>query len=204
MAPIGQHAAAAGHIARRLFLRAALVALIAAVPMAGAPAFAGNGVEAHGPVSVSESDGVYRVAATFTVAQPPAVAFAVLTDFEWIPQYVPDMKVSTVLERNERGTVVEQEAVARLMMFSKRVHLILHVSEDGNTIRFRDKCGRSFAIYEGEWIVQPAGHGSTITYRLAVKPSFDVPAFVLKRLMKRDATDLIASITTEINAGSAR
>src|SRR5690349_21730035 len=189
MVPRSQHAAAAGRqYARRLFLCAAIVAAIGA---------AGSAAD-EPPVNVTESNGVYRVTAMFSVPQPPTAAIAVLTDFERIPEYVPDMKTSTVLERNEAGTIVEQEAIAKFMMFSKRVHLVLHVSEVAGTITFRDECRQSFAVYEGSWVVKPAGDGATITYRLAATPNFEVPGFVLKRLLKRDASDLIERIKAEI------
>jgi hypothetical protein len=101
-------------------------------------------------VTVREARGVYAVSARFQVAEPPAVALAVLTDYENIPRFLPDVTSSVVRERSERRAVVEQEAVSRMMMFSKKVHLI--------------------------------------TYELTAKPSFDVPEFILKRLLKRDST----------------
>ena len=193
MVPQGRYAAAAGRQhARRLFLCAAIVVMSS---VAGAAAD-------NAPVSVVETGGVYRVSATFSIPQSPAAAIAVLTDFERIPEYVPDMKASTVRERSDTRTVVEQEAVAKFMMFSKRIHLVLHVSEAAGTITFRDACGKSFAVYEGSWEVKPAGQGSTITYRLAAKPTFEVPAFVLRRLLKRDATDLIDRIKAEMQSRS--
>lgn len=202
MVPQRQHAATAGHIARRLFLCAALVAVSATVRASAEPLDSAGRDEAS-PVAVTERDGIYQVEATFSVPQAPAVATAVLMDFERIPAYVPDMKTSIIIERNEHGPVVEQEAIAKFMMFSKRVHLILQVIEEAGTIRFRDKCGSSFALYEGAWIVKAAARGTTITYRLSAKPSFDVPSFLLKRLMKRDAAELIASITNQIATRTA-
>jgi hypothetical protein len=44
-----------------------------------------------------------------------------------------------------------QEAVARLMFVSKRVLLILEITEAMDTLRFRDRSGTSFACYEGTW-----------------------------------------------------
>lgn len=188
MVPAGRHASAAGPRARRLLLCAALVA--------GTVTLAAASDDPN--VGVAESGGTYRVTAMFQVPQPPAVALAVLTDFERIPQYVPDIKRSTVLERSDDGTLVEQEVIAKFMMFSKRVHLILRVSEQAGVIRFHDECATSFAVYNGSWTVRPAGSGASITYQLDARPSFEVPAFVLRRLLKRDATDLIARITGEI------
>ena len=102
-------------------------------------------------VTVNESRGHYRVAAAFTVPQPASVARATLTDYAEIPRFMPDVRRSEVLERADDRTVVEQEAVAKFMMFSKRVHLVLDVEDGGATIRFNDTCGKSFEHYEGSW-----------------------------------------------------
>jgi ribosome-associated toxin RatA of RatAB toxin-antitoxin module len=185
------HVAAAGRQrVRWLFLCTAIVVMAA------------NGSHAAGDgdpqVAVIESAGVYQVAASFSVTEAPAVALAVLTDFERIPRFMPDMKSSSVLEHTDAGTLVEQEAVARFMMFSKRVHLRLRVNERDGTIRFRDECGKSFARYEGLWKIAAKDGRTTIEYQLAAKPRFEVPAFVLTRLMKRDAAQMIARLQAEI------
>lgn len=153
-------------------------------------------------VTVRETGGVYSVSARFRVPQPPAIAVAVLTDYENIPRFLPDVTSSVVRERSDSHAIVEQEAVSRLMMFSKKVHLMLEITEDGNTIRFRDGCGRSFEQYEGAWRVTASGAGSEITYELTAKPDFEVPEFILKRLLKRDSTRTIERLTAEIASRS--
>jgi ribosome-associated toxin RatA of RatAB toxin-antitoxin module len=183
-------AAAGRQHVRRLFLCALMVAMASGMPTAE-PAD-------ESQVTVNESAGLYQVAATFVVAEPPAVVRAVLTDFERIPKFMPDMKTSIVLERGEAGTLVEQEAIARFMMFSKRLHLVLRVNEREGTIRFRDECGKSFARYEGLWKVTVQDGRTAIEYQLGAKPKFDVPAFVLTRLMKRDAVAMIQRLQAEI------
>jgi hypothetical protein len=87
--------------------------------------------------------------------------FAVLTDYEQIPRFTPGVKTSTVLERGVGSAVVEQEATSRLMMFSKTVHLVLEIREGTNTLRFRDRSGRSFTRYEGCGRLSGAGGGTT-------------------------------------------
>jgi ribosome-associated toxin RatA of RatAB toxin-antitoxin module len=149
-------------------------------------------------IDVAENDGVYRVNASFTVAATAKAVAAVLTDYERIPDFMPDVITSQVLSRTADGLVVEQEATAKFMMFSKRVHLVLEVSEDGNTIRFRDRCGRSFTTYEGKWILTETNGETTVSYRLAAHPAFEVPGFVLKRLLKRDAALMIDRLKAEI------
>jgi carbon monoxide dehydrogenase subunit G len=177
-----------------------LVAASLALALTGAMAEAGPAPT----VTVREERGVYSVSARFHVVEPPAVALAVLTDYENIPRFLPDVTSSVVRERSERRAVVEQEAVSRMMMFSKKVHLMLEITEDADAIRFRDRCGRSFAQYEGAWRVTARGTGSDITYELTAKPSFDVPEFILKRLLKRDSTRTIERLAAEIAARATR
>jgi ribosome-associated toxin RatA of RatAB toxin-antitoxin module len=112
---------------------------------------------------------------------------------------MPDVRSSRVIERRENIAVVEQEAVARWMTFSKRIHLVLEVSEGEQTIRFRDRCGKSFDHYEGAWtLTAKSPKRVEVRYELAAKPSFDVPEFLLKRLLKRDAQEMIRRLREEM------
>ena len=149
-------------------------------------------------ISVHEEEGVYRVQARFAIPQPASVAFAVLTDYEQIPRFMPDVRTSTLRERGNGRAVVEQEAIARVMMFSKRVHLVLEIQEEASAIRFRDRCGKSFIRYEGSWQLTEQRGSAAITYELIAKPSFDVPPFLLRRLLKRDAKVMIERLQTEM------
>jgi ribosome-associated toxin RatA of RatAB toxin-antitoxin module len=183
--------------ARRLFVMVAigLAGLLTVRPDASAVA-----PEAAPQVGVRESDGVYCVTAQFVVTQPPSVVLSVLTDYEQIPHFMPDMKSSIVRERSADRVLVEQEAVARVMMFSKRIHLLLEVRAQDSSLHFRDASGRSFTKYEGSWRVEQVGGRTTVRYDLSATPSFDVPSFLLTRLLRRDANQMIERLRTEIAA----
>lgn len=178
--------------ARRLVVTVALV-VVSTVSM---PVF----IVAQGDplVTVTEDAGVFAVAAAFTITQAGSFAHAALTDYAEIPRFMPEVRTSHVLERGGNRAVVEQEAVARFMLFSKRVHLLLEVHEDRGTIRFRDRSGKSFSRYEGVWTITERDGKTQVTYELVANPSFDVPEFLLKRLLKRDASQMIERLKTEI------
>jgi ribosome-associated toxin RatA of RatAB toxin-antitoxin module len=179
-------------IGGRLLPAAAAFFLLQTSPAARQPA--------PGSLSVHELHGIYTVLARFVVEQPPAVALAVLTDYEQIPQFMPGVRSSTVLERSAGRTVVEQEAVSSVMVFSKRIHLVLEIDEGADVLRFRDRCGRSFVSYKGTWRVSSDEGRTTITYELTAEPSFEVPGFMLKRLMRRDSAQMIERLQREIAA----
>jgi ribosome-associated toxin RatA of RatAB toxin-antitoxin module len=149
---------------------------------------------------VREEHGVYVVSAEFNTVGTGAAALAALTDYENIPRFMPAVRSSKVIERGDGYSVVEQEAMATFMLFSRRVHLMLEVREHSGTVRFIDRCGQSFERYEGAWTISERDGRTTISYELEAKPSFDVPGFVLKRLMKRDARQMIGHLQREIAA----
>jgi uncharacterized membrane protein len=186
-------------------VKTTLVLLVVAIIASAAPRAEAMAQETD--VNVREEDGMYHVAATFSVTRSVPVIFDVLTDYEQIPRYMPDVRSSRILERGDGRAVVEQEAVARVMMFSKRVHLVLDIdtgidtgiADASRAIRFRDRSGKSFAHYEGAWtLAATSPERVEVRYELAARPSFDVPAFLLKRLLQRDAREMIRRLRDEM------
>lgn len=196
MAGIARRAALTG--GRTAACRIAAVALLVLTGVV--PLSAAGGRQDEPAITVSEKSGVFRVTAAFTVPQRPAFAMAILTDYPEIPRFMPEVRTSHVLERSENRTVVEQEVVARFLLFSKRVHLVLEVEQQPESVRFRDRCGQSFTRYDGRWTVAERDGGSYITYELSVTPSFHVPGFMLRRLLKRDAVQMIQRLSEAIDA----
>ena len=149
-------------------------------------------------LTVREARGVYTVSARFVADQPAAVVLNVLTDYAEIPRFLPDVRTSIVQERGAGWAVVEQEAASGLMMFSKRVHLVLDIQEHADAVLFRDRCGRSFARYEGAWRLSQQGAQTVIDYELTAQPRFEVPGWMLKRVVRRDSAEMIGRLQREI------
>jgi ribosome-associated toxin RatA of RatAB toxin-antitoxin module len=183
--------------ARRVFAAATLL-LVGACVVGAEPTEDGPPPQ----VVVTEESGLYTVVARFQVPQSPSIALAVLTDYEQIPRFMPGVKTSVVRKRCEGRVVVEQEAVSHMWMFSKRVHLLLNVNEESDAIRFHDFSASSFTRYEGVWRLARVKDETVITYGLRAKPSFTVPDFVLTRILRRDATQMIEGLRAEIAARS--
>jgi ribosome-associated toxin RatA of RatAB toxin-antitoxin module len=151
-------------------------------------------------ISVREEGGAYTVYARFNVAEPPAVVRRVLTDYDSIPRFMPSVRTSRVVERRDGSVRVEQEAVSRYLLFSKRVHLLLEVNEADEVIEFRDLCAKSFKRYEGAWAIAATGRDTELSYELTAQPAFGVPGFILRKLLDRDAREMIDALRVEISA----
>jgi len=182
---------------RRFFVS---VALVAATILPATALATIDDPEPQRTVTVREEHGVYFVAARFQVKQALGIALAVLTDYEQIPRFMPNVQSSIVLERSSGRAVVQQQGISRMMMFSKRVYLVLEITEKPDTLRFRDRSGTSFARYEGMWTLCEENGGTEIQYELAAQPSFGVPEFLLKRLLRRDSGEMIDALKRAIAA----
>lgn len=196
---------------RTLTIRVTAVVLLAAAicggPAAAADpsAFAEASADQPAPhVSVREDRGTYAVTARFEISQSAAAALAVLSDYEQIPTFMPEVQTSVVVERTAGRTLVQQEAISRFMMFSRKVHLLLEVTREPGTIRFVDRCGTSFTSYEGAWRAVTENGRTIVSYELTATPGFDVPEFILKRLLKRNSVRMIGRLQREIGARAAR
>jgi hypothetical protein len=148
-------------------------------------------------VSVREAGSAYIVEARFDVAASTAVVREVLTDYDGIPRFMPDIRTSIVRSREGSAVTVEQEAQSRFLMFSKTIHLLLQVQEGAHVLSFQDLCGASFTRYEGSWTLAAAGNGTTVVYKLTADPSFKVPASVIRRLLERNARQTIEHLRAE-------
>lgn len=183
---------------RRLVVCRLLVGVAAGMLVTGTDTHAGSEADSEHHVSVREQDGIYSVRATFEVAQSASMAFAVLTDYPAIPRFMPTVRSSVVRERAHGSAVVEQEATARFLLFSRKIHLVLEITETPTRITFRDRCGASFALYEGVWQIEQRTGRTHLEYQLSAKPSFSVPEFVIQRLLKRDAVRMVKELQAEI------
>lgn len=181
--------------------RLVTAAVVFAAALCGGPAAADPGAP---QVSVREDRGTYAVTARFEIPESAAAALAVLSDYEQIPKFMPEVQSSVVVGGSGGRTLVQQEAVSRFMMFSKKVHLLLEVTREPGAIRFVDRCGTSFASYEGAWRAVTENGRTIVSYELNAKPGFDVPEFILKRLLKRDSIRMIERLQREIGARAAR
>jgi hypothetical protein len=175
-----------------------------AVALVGATLGAAAAPGSEPVVSVRERGGAYVVSASFQVPEAAPVVRDVLTDYANIARFMPGVEKSRIVERTDRFVRVEQEAVSRYLMFSRRVHLLLEVEEGPDAIWFRDRCNQSFEHYEGAWTLSAREGATEIRYELTARPAFGVPGFVIRRLLERDARAMIDGLRAEIAARAPR
>ena len=145
-----------------------------------------------------EKVGVDEVKAQFYVKADPATAWAVLSDYEHIPQFVHTMKKSHIDEVKDGNIYLTQEAEAGFLFITKRVHVLLKVHEvPGKSISFEDVSQKDFCFYQGSWAIEPAPQGGvSVVYQLEAKKNFDAP--FAGDYMNGGVKDLLTAVQQEI------
>lgn len=178
------------------FLLGALVIATPARPDAEAEA---AGSRSDVVVHVTRDRGDYVVEGRCRTAASAAAAWAVLTDYDAIERFVPSMRESRVTERTGNHLLVEQIAIGRLFLFSRKVTVVLFVEEEPpGTIRFEDVLRRDFSMYRGEWRIEERDGGREIFYRVTARPSFRVPDMIARGMFARTARELLSEVGAEI------
>ena len=153
---------------------------------------------------VSHGENGIELEGRFAIGASPAVAWSVLTDYDGIERFVHSMRESRVTYRDADSVYVDQLAVGRMFLFSRRLHTELHIHEEPpRRVLFEDALGRDFRSYRGEWEIESTTAGAIVTYELEADPSFPIPEFVARGLIRSAARELLAEVRTEIERRAA-
>jgi hypothetical protein len=144
-------------------------------------------------------NGTYRLEGHMKVAGTPYNVWKVLTDYENISKFVSSMRKSTIKESTTDRLLLEQEALGKEFVFSKRIRVVLQVTEiPYRKILFEDVSHADFEFYEGSWEIQSGPAGCDVLYRLNCKRLFMVPNILAKDALKKSAAGLLNEVRAEI------
>ena len=150
-------------------------------------------------VAVDHRDGRYVASLRMVVSARPATALAVLTDFDHMADFVPNVTSSRIVARNGNVLRVAQEGRAEFGPFSWRFasERQVEVFPDGRVLS-RALSGSSLSM-QSELRLHPAGTGGTlIEYRIVSVPDFWVPASVGTAFMQHEMEEQFAAIAREM------
>lgn len=131
-----------------------------------------------------------KVQAQIDLDHPLEQVWQVLTDYEALDQFIPNLAKSDRIQHPGSGIRIEQVGVqnALLLQFSARVVLDM-IEEFPHRIRF-DMVEGDFRDFSGSWGLQPASdlnHGkTTLTYNVVVCLSHLMPVALIEQRFCQD------------------
>lgn len=163
-------------LAARMGTAALALAALAALAAWWPPAAAGQEPIIAGSLSqvvvsfADLGDSTMQLEGRFMTTASSTTAWSVLTDYDHIPSFVTSMRSSRVKARGDGYLLVEQESVARMLWFQRKMDVLLKVREEPpHRIAFDDVSKVSFERYEGSWTLEDTPGGREVIYRLTVK-----------------------------------
>nr|WP_235922727.1 SRPBCC family protein [Rugamonas aquatica] len=144
---------------------------------------------------------MYEVDATGTVAAPLPKVWRILTGYERMAEFVPDMESCKVLSRNGNEVIVEQFGVARFLFMTKSIHLIVRATEQPMSSIDISLISGDMKHYESHWelIPVPETGGTRVVYSGKLIPNFYVPGILGAKMIRGDIERMMNAVLARLD-----
>jgi len=149
-------------------------------------------------IEIVEKDDGYVADVVMFAPVPPAIAWDVLTDFDKMAGWVPNVKESKVLARDGNVLEIEQRGVAKFGIASfPYVSARKMVLDPQKTVKATQTKG-SMKRLESLMRVSAEGAGTQLNYRLELVPSGLAAMALSKDFLKHELTEQFTAIVGEM------
>lgn len=110
----------------------------------------------------------------------------VLTDYECLADFIPNLATSQRLEHPQNGIRLEQIGVQNALFLKFSARVVLDMTEDFlNTIHFEMVEG-DFKAFSGDWRLEPVADGTQLVYSLFIWPKRTMPVIAIEKRLRYD------------------
>lgn len=144
----------------------------------------------------------FEMHASGFVRRSQKTAWQVLTDYERLHEFVPNLLSSRLLERNGAQATLEQQGRVGFFFMTRTIHLVLRVTEHPFSALDINLIAGDMKRYATRWEIAPASrngeNGAHISYSGMVEPDFFVPSLLGAALLRADLTQMLEAVIAEI------
>ena len=184
---------------------------IASIPLAAATAQE-SAVPADIEVAVQRvsQDGksFYKINAKAFARAAPQPVWKVLTNYDRLTEFVPNLESSKTLSRDGGEAIIEQYGRAGFLFISHSVHLVLRVVEQPISAIDITLLSGDMKHYASHWEIAAAerdgASGTLISYSGELAPDFFVPPLIGSALIRSDVRNMVTAVVKEIESRAGR
>lgn len=179
---------------RRCLHRLAALALAC---LAGASALA----QEKSPVrsfDVVQNDDVYVATVVMFAPVAPGIAWSVLTDFENMQKWVPNVRESKVAARDGNTVTVEQKGVAKFGLLSFPYESARRMQLDPQNSVQSTQLSGSMRRLVSLMKLSPEGAGTRLDYKIEIEPAGVAAAVMSKKFLQHELTEQFTAIVGEM------
>ena len=131
-----------------------------------------------------------KITAKVQIPQPVEQIWKVLTDYEALPDFLPNLAKSRLIEHPNGGIRLEQVGSQRLLNFNFWARVVLDLEECfPKEINFRMVEG-DFKGFSGSWCLEPYSLGeyvgTNLCYTIQVWPKLTMPVGIIENRLSKD------------------
>jgi ribosome-associated toxin RatA of RatAB toxin-antitoxin module len=137
-----------------------------------------------------------QIEAQIEIPRPRAEVWQVLTDYNALAEFIPNLTHSTRLDHPEGKIHVEQVGSKRFLKLNFSARVVLEMTEEcPQAIHFQMVAG-DFRDFSGVWQLQPLedSEGTQLTYRVKVWPKRTMPIKLVENSMRTDLPQNLLAI----------
>lgn len=136
----------------------------------------------------------------------PQQAWRVLTDYERLDEFVPDLVSSKVLSRNRHQALIEQTSRTGFWLLSLTVCMVMRIEERPHSALAVERVSGDLRHYAGCWTLeadaQAGEEGTRITFRGEIEPDFPLPPLVGDAMVQLNVHRMVEAVVAEIERRS--
>lgn len=175
--------------------------------MFGQFGFQSSGVRAHAQRGHRDGNGFFAVEASgFAQAGLPQ-AWAVLSDYDRLAEFVPDLSSSRVVSRTGPVAVVDQVSRIGIMLMTYVVRMQIRIEEHPMSALDVSLISGDMRHYEVHWTLEPARQGGVdgTLLRLSgeLEPQFFIPPMVGQPVVQANVRQLMEAVVSAIEKRTA-
>ncbi|WP_206047220.1 SRPBCC family protein, partial [Noviherbaspirillum denitrificans] len=137
----------------------------------------------------------------------PQQAWRVLTDYERLPDFVPDLISVRILSRAGNVVRIEQMSSAGFFILSHTIRMVLQIEEAPFATIDVALVEGDMRRYDTHWDMEPSGHGAAagtrITFSGTMEPDFAIPSVFGRALVEASLKRTVEAVVVEIERRNA-
>ncbi|MYN01310.1 cyclase/dehydrase [Pseudoduganella sp. DS3] len=148
----------------------------------------------------ADAQQLYEVNASGSVNASLATVWRILTTYDRMEEFVPDLASCRVLSRNGNEVIIEQFGTARFLFMSRSIHLVVRATEQPMSSIDIALVSGDMKHYEARWelIPIPETGGTRVIYSGRLMPNFYVPGILGTNIIRGDIERMMHAVLTHL------
>ena len=142
--------------------------------------------------------GTRRLAAELKSSLPVQLLWDVLTDYENLSRFIPNLSTSELIQRQGQTVRLQQVGSQQLLglRFSAQVQSELTEYRQDGLLKFRMVKG-DFRCFEGSWQIRQRPDGCSLLYELTVQGCLGMPIGLIEERLRDDLSSNLNAVVQE-------